>query len=132
MSHKEWVKFHQQFFPEGEKEQFQWFDRKGLCILPNKLRVTIEIVTRGIMDRFEGYLVHIVSPTASQLDSKFFAFNDYLETRIDDRRDDPQVKNQKFEIIKHCGICWYIAEPEPQEIAQMAKAIWEYIGQWLG
>jgi hypothetical protein len=87
----------------------QWLDKSGFYTLPGERVVRIELESEGISGHYAGFLVTILHRQTGKIDAKFFAFNDYLRERSDNRADLP---NQRFEVISHTGWGWYIAVPK--------------------
>lgn len=79
--------------------------KKGFC-LKLDWGVAIDWYDRG---HYVGFRVTIINPQMGPIDSKFFAFDDYLkqEERSDKRKD----YAGGFEVIEHCGWDWYISVP---------------------
>jgi hypothetical protein len=94
----------------------RWFDLAGLHRLDGERSAKVELATRGTSGQYEGFLVTVLNKREGKVDSKFFAFDDYLgrslKSRTDGREDYPLGDNVCFHVSSHCGWCWYIAEPK--------------------
>lgn len=118
--------FNEKFFGKLS-EQIAWYDKKGVIQLGNNKIAEIIISINGVSGEYSCYVVNIVNKNSGLISSHTFKFNDYLKTRIDSRTD---IKNQKFCIIDHCGINWYIAIPKTSEIKNMADTIANFIKEY--
>jgi hypothetical protein len=100
----------------------QWFDLTGMYKYGDGERVArIDLSTNGAADLYVGFRVTVLNTRKGKIDEKFFAFNDYLSERADDRSD----YKGGFEVYPGCGWGWYIAVPKTTE--PLVRAIEQYL-----
>lgn len=85
----------------------------------------IDFATRGTAGQMEGLRVTILDSLCGTIDSKLFAFDDYLSERADDRRDYPLGGNPTFAVVTHIAWDWYIARPATT--APLTEAVARYV-----
>lgn len=96
--------------------EIAWFDLAGLHKLDGERVAKVELTTRGTSGRYEGFFVTVMNKREGRVDAKFFAFDDYLSPRLEDREDargdHPLGRgNVCYAVVAHCGFDWHIARP---------------------
>lgn len=98
------------------KFDVMWLDLTGMYRLDDDRVARIELATRGTCGKYEGFMVTVLNKREGRVDEKFFAFDDYLSSKMSDRSDQrgdyPRGDNPCFHVISSCGWGWYIAEPK--------------------
>jgi len=93
----------------------RWFDKSGIHQLGDGFLARIELETSGMSGHFQGFLVTILNKREGKIDSKYFRFDDYMSSKLEDREDNrdnyPTNKNLCYEVNASCGFDWYIARP---------------------
>lgn len=106
---------------------FEFFDRQGVARLDGVRRAVLSLSTAGrCADHYVGFDASIVSKTAGEIAGNFFAFDDYMVERVDDRPD----YRDGFKVIAYCGWDWYIAVPADADLARYARAVEAWIELW--
>jgi hypothetical protein len=78
----------------------EWFHRRGVTDIGAGRLASIELVTHGTHEQYEGLNVTITNKAEGKIDAMFFPFNDYLANG-----------GKTLEVISHCGWDWYMQQP---------------------
>lgn len=130
------------------KIEVKWLDKTGFHKLHDGRVARIELESQGTSGEYPGFLVTILNVKEGKVDSKYFQFDDYIDTsskgRTDGRAYDDSTspsrpaahaypsggKGRCFTVIVHngwnyTGWSWYIANPRTTR--PFCEAIEEYI-----
>ena len=100
-------------------------DKTVVFSMKNGSIAEVELVENGTHETYEGYLVKIIHPKNGKLAAHYFSFNEYLTVEVPSGID-PSNK-LGMQIIKNCGIDWYINHPTKPSIFRMVREMLKYI-----
>lgn len=115
------------------KDKISWYDLTGIRNYGNGIIAKIEFSTLGTVGTYPGFLVTIIDKQIGIVDSKFFEFDDYLDSksnRADARKDYPDGRGCCFHVWTQnkTDWKWYIAIPKTTR--PFCEAIEAYISNF--
>ena len=120
--------FNIQFFggERGPSTVLQFFGRKVVLNLDEERLVEVSLASKATHQHYEGYSVVIVNKQTGTIASHYFAFDEYLQGKINER-----TLNVNYQIIEHCGYGWYINVPSRDSVDSMSNIMMNYIWVYI-
>ncbi len=121
----QFAKFNRGFFGGRLPQDAIFSGKKIIFRIGPTNRAAITLSTAGHADHYVQYVVAITNATSGLVDQMSFRFSDHLSKRTDHRPD------HKVDFHVWSDGEWYIATPDPTEVAQMVGLILSYINLFI-
>ena len=111
-------------------KQKQYVGRKCYGVLDGDIRASIQFVTIGVSEQYEGIKATLINRKEGDIDSAMIRFADLFGKK---KVSNPNFKEGIVPHIWHNGVChsWYVYVPTAEDYEAMARRIGDYLSIFL-